>query len=98
MLTKEIRLYIYKQFGELGTAPGVSQISKRFEISEDQTKVELQKLAEARHIAINDKFEIVMAHPFSSIPLGFSVMGANTLCGEDVRGTLLHYPTYFNKK
>ncbi len=79
MLTKEIRLYVYKQFGDLGTAPSVTQISKYFEISEDQVRDELLKLAEARHIAINDEFEILMAHPFSSIPLGFSVMGANTL-------------------
>ena len=79
MLTKEIRLFVYKQFGDLGTAPSISQISSYFDISEDQVRDELLKLAEARHIAINDEFEILMAHPFSSIPLGFSVMGANTL-------------------
>jgi hypothetical protein len=79
VLTKEIRLYVYKQFGDLGTAPSLSQISKYFKISEDQTRDELQKLTQARHIAINNEFEILMAHPFSSIPLGFSVMGAKTL-------------------
>ena len=72
MLTKEIRLYVYKQFGDLGNAPSVTQISKYFEISEDQVRGELLKLAEARHIAINDEFEILMAHPFSSIPLVLS--------------------------
>ena len=74
MLTKAIRLYVYKQFGDLGTAPSVFHISKYFEISEDHARDELQKLAELRHIVMNDKFEILMAHPFSSIPLGFSVM------------------------
>lgn len=79
MLNKEIRLHIYQHFAKFGTSPTISNISKQFYISEDQTRVQLQQLADARHIAINKDFKIVMAHPFSSVPLGFSVMGENTL-------------------
>lgn len=79
MTSKEIRLFIYRQFAEVGSAPSAHQISKRFGISEDQTIGEIKQLAEARHIAVNDKYEILMAHPFSAISLGFSVMGSNTL-------------------
>ena len=37
------------------------------------------ELARGRHIVLDEAGEIVMAHPFASIPLGFSVMGRHTL-------------------
>ena len=36
------------------------------------------RLHEARHVVLVDG-AVVMAHPFASIPLGFSVMGERTL-------------------
>ena len=39
----------------------------------------LSELARGRHLALGDRGEIVMAHPFSTVPLGFSLMGARTL-------------------
>ena len=39
----------------------------------------LDELARGRHLALGDDGQIVMAHPFSAVPLGFSVMGARTL-------------------
>ena len=36
-------------------------------------------LADARHLALGADGSIVMAHPFASVPLGFSVMGRETL-------------------
>jgi hypothetical protein len=39
----------------------------------------LEELARARHLALGDQGQIVMAHPFSAVPLGFAVMGARTL-------------------
>jgi hypothetical protein len=38
----------------------------------------LRRLAAARHVVL-DGDRIVMAHPFSAIPLGFAVMGTSTL-------------------
>ena len=39
----------------------------------------LEELDRARHLALGGGGEIVMAHPFSAVPLGFSVMGDRTL-------------------
>lgn len=39
----------------------------------------LQELAQAQHLALGDEGQIVIAHPFSAGPLGFSVMGDRTL-------------------
>ena len=37
------------------------------------------RLAEARHVVLDDAGSIVMAHPFATIPLGFACMGRRTL-------------------
>lgn len=79
MSAQAIRLYIYETFVNRGIAPKISEISNHFDFSINQTEGLLLQLAQARHIVLDDKCEIVMAHPFSSIPLGFSVMGSNTL-------------------
>jgi len=39
----------------------------------------LLTLGAARHLALGSDGEITMAHPFTAVPLGFSVMGQDTL-------------------
>ena len=39
----------------------------------------LRRLAVERNLVLDDTGDIVMAHPFASVPLGFSVMGPSTL-------------------
>jgi hypothetical protein len=39
----------------------------------------LAELAATRHVVLDATGAIVMAHPFASVPLGFSVMGEHTL-------------------
>ena len=39
----------------------------------------LLTLAAAWHLALGSDGEITMAHPFTAVPLGFSVMGRDTL-------------------
>jgi hypothetical protein len=39
----------------------------------------LAELARARHLVLDQADQIVMAHPFSAVPLGFAVMGGQTL-------------------
>ena len=46
---------------------------------ETDVKRALTDLAHERHVVIDEDFQILMAHPFSSVPLGFSVMGERTL-------------------
>ncbi|MEW9555449.1 organomercurial lyase [Nonomuraea sp. NPDC050783] len=68
MDTEDLRLAIYRSFAETGRAPRLAS----------ETRKALQQLHYERHIVL-DGDEIVMAHPFSAIPLGFSVMGERTL-------------------
>jgi hypothetical protein len=37
------------------------------------------KLAAQRHLALDESGSVVMAHPFTTVNLGFSVMGEKTL-------------------
>jgi hypothetical protein len=68
---EELRLTIYRSFAATGRAPDLD--------GDDETRASLHRLAEARHIVLDDDDRIVMAHPFASIPLGFAVMGRRTL-------------------
>lgn len=47
--------------------------------SRDEVGAELKSLAEQRHLALDAEGEVAMAHPFTAVPLGFSVMGRDTL-------------------
>lgn len=68
---EDLRLAIYRSFAATGRAPELA--------TDAETRAGLHRLAEARHIVLDDDDRIVMAHPFASIPLGFSVMGRDTL-------------------
>ena len=57
----------------------MGELADQVEASADQLRQGLQQLATARHLVLDDAGNIVMAHPFSAIPLGFSVMGTSTL-------------------
>lgn len=69
MDTEDLRLRIYRQLAATGTAPTAAEL-------DDPDG--LQLLHDQRHVVLRHG-EIVLAHPFSTIPLGFSVMGARTL-------------------
>jgi hypothetical protein len=68
---EDLRLTIYRSFAATGRAPELP--------TDAATHAALQRLAEARHIVLGADDRIVMAHPFASIPLGFAVMGHDTL-------------------
>jgi len=76
---EDLRLAIYQALSRTGRAPGLNDLSR--ELGADQAAVTggLHELAQARHLALDAGGQIVMAHPFSAVPLGFSVMGAETL-------------------
>jgi hypothetical protein len=67
---EDVRLAVYRSFATTGRAPS------RASIGDDEA---LRELASARHLVLDDSGEVVLAHPFSSVPLGFSVMGSRTL-------------------
>jgi len=76
---EDLRLAIYRTFATTGRAPGIDALALQFGVSQEAVARGLEQLAAARHIVLNDEGWIVMAHPFSAVPLGFSVMGARVL-------------------
>ncbi len=79
MQREDIRLAIYKSFAGTGRAPDLADLTATCSLSREDVIEGLRDLAHDRHIVLDSDDHIVMAHPFSSVPLGFSVMGATTL-------------------
>ena len=76
---EDLRLAVYRSFAQEGHAPSTSDLVAELGASADEVAEGLRGLAAARHLALDAEGRIVMAHPFSSVPLGLSVMGATTL-------------------
>jgi hypothetical protein len=78
---ESLRLLIYQQFAAHGDVASIADLGAAVRISESATRAGLRVLHEHRHLvlAADDPDQVVMAHPFASVPLGFSVMGARTL-------------------
>lgn len=74
-----LRLSIYQGFASDGRVPTTSQLATACGADPREVDTALHLLAEQRHVVLDEAGNVVMAHPFSSIPLGFSVMGADTL-------------------
>ena len=66
---EDLRLAIYQSFASTGRPPDLDA----------DARPGLRRLAAARHVVLDGDDHILMAHPFSTVPLGFSVMGARTL-------------------
>jgi hypothetical protein len=79
MDTEDVRLAVYRRFADSGRAPTPSELATSFGADSRDVRNALESLAESRHLALSEDGAIVMAHPFSAVPLGFSVMGASTL-------------------
>ena len=74
-----VRVAVYESFSRTGRAPNLDRLAAQFMVPESEIRGALRELAAARHLAVGADGSIVMAHPFSSVPLGFSVMGRDTL-------------------
>jgi hypothetical protein len=66
---EDVRLAVYRSFATTGRAPELGSLDD----------AALRELHAHRHVVLDDDGRIVMAHPFSAVPLGFSVMGRKTL-------------------
>ncbi|ALG13088.1 organomercurial lyase [Kibdelosporangium phytohabitans] len=73
-----VRVAVYTHFARTGHAPAAAELSADTGLEPADVRLALAALHESRDLVV-ERDEIVMAHPFSSIPLGFSVMGAKTL-------------------
>ncbi|MCI0690004.1 MAG: alkylmercury lyase family protein [Sporichthyaceae bacterium] len=76
---EDLRLAVYRQFVETGRAPDTGGLAARLDVHPSAVAAGLVELAESRHLVLDGAGRIVMAHPFSAVPLGFSVMGRATL-------------------
>jgi len=75
---EDVRVAVYRSFATSGVAPSVGELASALDRDPVDVVDRLKRLAEARHVVLDDD-RIVMAHPFSSVPLGFAVMGTSTL-------------------
>jgi hypothetical protein len=74
-----VRLAIYEEFAASGRAPTLADLVARTNASADDVRAALTRLAALRHVVLDATNGIVLAHPFSSVSMGFSVMGRATL-------------------
>ena len=79
MDNEDLRLAVYRAFAETGCAPQADELAAELGAEIPAVTAGLEELARARQLVLGERGEIVMAHPFSAVPLGFSVMGRRTL-------------------
>lgn len=73
-----VRLAVYDGFRRTGRAPSLFGIAAAAEIGPDEVPEALAALHLSRDVVLRDG-AIAMAHPFTAVPLGFSVMGSSVL-------------------
>ena len=74
-----VRLAVYQSFATTGRPPGGDELAAAVGATAGEVEASIGRLAADRHLALGDRGQIVMAHPFSAVPLGFAVMGDDTL-------------------
>ncbi|MDT7538276.1 MAG: hypothetical protein QOI82_1861 [Actinomycetota bacterium] len=73
------RLQIYEAFATTGRPPSLAEMAAQQGIGDGEVRPALRELAAGRHVVLGGDDAILMAHPFSSLPMGFSAMGRSTL-------------------
>ena len=86
---EDLRLTIYRSFATTGAVEDPPGLAASLGVPEAQVRQGIRDLAEARHLAIDGDDRVLMAHPFASVPLGFAVMGRQTLLVGRLRLGLL---------
>lgn len=77
MNNEDLRVAVYRAFSE-GRTPTVASLAIELRTLQDSVRTGLFSLANARHLVLRGS-DIVLAHPFASVPFGFSVMGRDRL-------------------
>ena len=75
---EDVRLAVFAQFAS-GSTPTTDSLAASMGMPAADVVAALNRLDESRHVVLGADGHIVMAHPFTSIPLGFSVMGRERL-------------------
>ena len=74
---EDVRVAIYRGLADTGRCPTPGEVVAATGVADVGGAI--ARLAEARHLALDVAGAVVMAHPFTTRNLGFSVMGASTL-------------------
>lgn len=78
-VVERVRRAIYDTFAGQGHPPSRQLIQEIADVDEAQADEAITELAAQRHLALDQSGDVVMAHPFTTLNLGFSVMGDRTL-------------------
>ena len=78
-VTERVRRAVYDAFAATGRCPSRTDLPALLGIGQGEADHGLAELAASRQLALDPTGEVVMAHPFTSINLNFSVMGEQTL-------------------
>jgi hypothetical protein len=76
---EDLRLAVYTTLASTGRAPEIEALATSLGASAEDIAAGLRELAAARHLALDADGRTVLAHPFATIDLGFSVKGTRTL-------------------
>ncbi len=79
MDVEDLRLEVYRHFASTGRAQTAAALAANLGRAQHDVIAGLSSLARARHLVLGADGSINMAHPFSAVNLGFSVMGRSTL-------------------
>jgi hypothetical protein len=77
-LIERVRLAVYDGFRRTGRTPAYERLAAAAGVELDAVPEALAALDRSRDLVLRDG-RIVMAHPFTAVPLGFSVMGDRVL-------------------
>jgi hypothetical protein len=76
---EDLRLAVYRMFAQTGRAPDTDALARQLGADPVVVARGLEELAGVRHLVLDGDGGIIMAHPFSAVPLGFSVVGDRVL-------------------
>jgi hypothetical protein len=85
---EDLRVAVYRALAGTGRVPAVAVLAGSLGWSADDVRAGLTRLHAARHLVLGPSQPgdgagadtgIVLAHPFSTVPLGFAAMGRRTL-------------------
>jgi hypothetical protein len=79
MDTETLRVRLYRQLADEGRVASSVEIAAEFGVPDDQAAAAFLALAEDRHIVLDARGEIALAHPFATRDFGFSVKSDRVL-------------------
>ena len=72
-----VRNFLYRRFVETGQTPGVADVAREFELSQEAAGAALRRLHDAHALVLErDALEIRMLNPFSCVPSAWRVEAA----------------------